>query len=450
MKISPSSLLTSAFATLVGYGATQLIRLITGIIIARLLTPDLLGIMVVVYVLRYSAEQLSDIGIGQSMISNSDAEKPDFYNTAWSLQLIRGGFLSIIFLAAAIPLSHIYDKQIFSSILPVVSLYFVVSGFASMSTFVLNRRMLITKLNIWGLFFESISSVARIGFAYFVPNIWGLVFGSFAQPLVLTIGSHFLIPEMRHKFFISKNYAWQIFGFGKWIFLSAILFFLSSNFDQLYLGKALPFALLGVFGIARALAGVVSESVVRLCRLVIFPLIASSSGYPREIVRRQVAPIRFGFLLFTAFAVSIFVALSDIFISSLYDTRYHAAGWMLPILSIGVWFTILSSVNEWTIIGIGKAEYGSAAYGLKFVWILIALPFATMRFGLLGAVIAIALSDLFRYFPILFGQVRSQLSFAGQDSTLTLAFFVLIILWECLRIGLGFGSSFGQVPLQTG
>ena len=247
MKISRITLLISAASTLGTYGALQLIRLATGIFVARLVTPELLGIMVIVYILRYGAEQLSDIGIGQSMVTNVNAEKPDFYNTAWSLHLIRGVILSIVFLVAAIPLSYAYAAPIFTAILPVVSIYFVLAGLTSMSPYLLTKRMKITKLNASELLFESISSISRIAVIYVSPTIWGLVLGSFAQPLVRVVGSHFLIPGMRHKFFISREFAWQIFHFGKWIFLAAVLFFLLIELRPTLPRKNNPFCDFGSF-----------------------------------------------------------------------------------------------------------------------------------------------------------------------------------------------------------
>ena len=427
----------------------QLVRLASGIVIARLLTPDLLGVMVIVYVLRYGMELVSDIGIGQSIISNKDADKPEFYNTAWSLQLIRGFILSAVLLVVSIPVSQIYNAPILISVLPVVSLYFILAGFNSMSVFLVVRRMQITKLNIFDIFLETISGVARISFAYISPTIWALVFGSFVLPIAKLIGSHFLVSGLRHKFFISRGYAWQIITFGKWIFLSAVLFFLSSNFDQLYLGKVIPFALLGVFGIARTYSGFVGDGIGRLSRLVIFPLIASSAENPREQVRHGLAPVRMTFMLLVALGVSVFVAVSDFLIATLYDQRYQAAGWMLPVLASGLWFAILSTVNEWTLIGIGKPKYSTISNGARLAWIVVALPIVTIHYGMLGAVIVIAFSDLFRYFPILIGQIRSQLSFAVQDFLSTLTFFTLIVFWEWVRFVLGLGTSFDYVPLES-
>ena len=76
----------------------------------------------------------------------------------------------------------------------------------------------------------------------------------------------------------SSSYISQIFTFGKWIFLSSIVYFASTNFDRLYLGSAAAFAVLGVYGIARTLSDLLVALVARrLCSFVVFPFISSSA-----------------------------------------------------------------------------------------------------------------------------------------------------------------------------
>lgn len=442
------ALFASAISTLGSYVLMLLVRLASGIVVARLVTPDLLGTMAIVYVLRNGMELVSDVGIGQSVISSGDADKPEFYNTAWSLQIIRGLLLWLVFLAAAIPLSHAYDAPILRSVLPVISLYFALVGFTSTSVFFAVRRMKVHTLNSFDLSLEMISSAVRVGFAYFSPTIWALVFASFVPVVARVVGSYWLVSGLRHRFLLRKDYARQIFSFGKWILLSAVLFFLSSNFDQLYLGKAVPFALLGIFSIARSYSGMIGDGIGRLCRLVVFPLVASGAERPRLEVRERLYSARLTFMLCGALGISAFAAFSDLLIAFLYDQRYQAAGWMLSLLSIGIWFTTVTTVNEWTLIGIGEPRYSTYSNGLKLAWIVVALPVVTLRYGIVGAVLVVALSDLFRSVPILIGQVRCRLSFAAQDALSTIGFITMIAVWEWMRFSWGLGTSFDHVPVQ--
>ena len=90
MKISRFAVLKGVGWTVGAYGVGQLVRLLTNVVLARLLAPELFGIMVIVNSLRTGVDLISDVGIGQNIVQNKNADKADFYNTAWSLQLVRG------------------------------------------------------------------------------------------------------------------------------------------------------------------------------------------------------------------------------------------------------------------------------------------------------------------------------------------------------------------------
>src|ERR1700692_4590358 len=103
MPVSTSFLLRGTIWTLGAYGVSTALRLATNVVLARLLAPDIFGTMLIVNSLKTGIELISDIGIGQNVIQNKNAENPDFYDTAWSLQVIRSFLLWIAFSAAAIP-----------------------------------------------------------------------------------------------------------------------------------------------------------------------------------------------------------------------------------------------------------------------------------------------------------------------------------------------------------
>src|SRR5690348_2689823 len=93
MKVSIGLLLRNAFWTVGSFGLGQVLRLVMNIILARLLAPELFGIMLIVNSLRSGIELMSDVGIGQNVIYHKDGNEPEFYNTAWTLQFIRGVLL---------------------------------------------------------------------------------------------------------------------------------------------------------------------------------------------------------------------------------------------------------------------------------------------------------------------------------------------------------------------
>src|SRR6476660_8908953 len=119
MGISVNFLLKGTVWTTGSYVVGSVLRLGTNVILSRLLAPELFGIMLIVYSLRLGLELMSDVGIGQNIIYNKNAENPEFYNTAWTVQLLRSLFLWLIFLAAAVPMAEFYNTPVLVYVVPI-------------------------------------------------------------------------------------------------------------------------------------------------------------------------------------------------------------------------------------------------------------------------------------------------------------------------------------------
>src|ERR1700694_2853419 len=139
-KISIGFLLKGAVWTIGSVGLGQLIRLVTNVLLARLLAPELFGIMLIVNSLRMGIELMSDVGIGQNIVHHKDANDPDFYNTAWTLQAIRSIVLWLVALVAAAPVARFYQFPILVFVVPLTSFNIVLSGFTSLSRPLLQKR----------------------------------------------------------------------------------------------------------------------------------------------------------------------------------------------------------------------------------------------------------------------------------------------------------------------
>jgi O-antigen/teichoic acid export membrane protein len=441
-KIPQNVFAKGLFWTLASFGAGQVIRFSTNVALTRLLAPDLFGIMVIVNTMKTGIELLSDVGIGQSIVYNKDSEDPDFHNTAWTLQCIRGALLWIVACAITLPVAHFYKTPDLLTIIPVASLVLVLGGLASISPFLVQKRLRFDKLTMYEVASGAVWALGQVALAYVMPTIWSLVLGLNFGAITATIGSFFLVPELRLRFTLSRAYTRQILHFGKWVFLGSVVYFLATSFDRFYLAGVMPFALLGVYGISRSISELLTLLAGRLGNMVVFPFIASQSHIPRQELRSLVGSIRIKFLTIAAFAFSFSAATVDLAIKLIFDERYHAAGWMVPVLIIGAWVSILCSLNESILLGIGRPRYNAIGYASKFGFLLLGLPVSLTYFGVLGCIMLVAASDAPRYVSILGGQVREQLSFAKQDLFVTLLMLVLVAVFEISRWASGFGTSF--------
>jgi len=439
---SREAILKGTVWTTAAYGLGQTLRLATNIALTRFLAPEIFGLMVIVNALKYGVDLVADIGIGQNVIYNKNGNTPEFYNTAWTLQIIRGLVLFVAGIAAAVPVAQIYQIPELIVIFPVVAIGFVLTGCTSMSVALLQRRFQIAKLNAFDIVLTFMATVAQLALAYAMPTVWSLVFGQLFAFAIRMVGSFFLLPDVRHRLTISKRYTWQILSFGKWITISSIVFFLSATFDRLYLASVIPLGLIGIYGITRSISDMLTGLFVKLGNMIVFPLIAAHSNMPRAELRGKLSSTRMKFLLVGGLGFSIFAGTVDLVIKLLLDQRYHAASWMLPVLLVGSWFSILCSINESMLLGVGKPLYSALANGVKFGCLLIGLPLILMQYGLIGGIIVVAAAECFRYVSILIGQIRERLSFGLQDCLITLIVLAVMILVEWIRRELGLGTPF--------
>ena len=312
MKIASGILLKGTFWTLGSYGIVTGLRVGQSIVLARLLAPELFGIMLIVNTLRIGIELMSDLGIGQNVVYSKNANDPEFYNTAWTLQLIRGILLWLCLSIAAIPVARLYKSEILILIIPIAGFASVLSGLTSISISLLQKRLHVIRINLFEIIVALLSVLVQLTVAYLNRTVWSLVYGTLLGSLIYVIGSYLLIQGVEQKFYLSKRYVMEIMHFGKWIFLSSVVYFMSINFDKLYLGRAIPLTILGIYGIARAIADLLGNVVARLGNYVLFPFIVSHSQMPRADLREQLAPLRGRFLLLAALGFSLFVATADL------------------------------------------------------------------------------------------------------------------------------------------
>jgi O-antigen/teichoic acid export membrane protein len=446
--VSVGVLLRGAFWTLGGLGATHVLRFVSNIIMTRLLAPELFGLMAIVNTVRIGIELMSDLGIGQNVVYSQDADDPAYYNTAWTLQVIRSVLLWLLIVAASVPLARFYDLPILTYLLPVTGLGTVLYGLTSLSPVILKKRLSFAKLNAYQFILTVLVTPLIILIAYLNRTVWALICGGLIGPAMNAGASYFLLPEIKHRLLLKKKYVCEIVNFGKWISLNSIVYFFSINFDRLYFAKVVPLEVLGVYSIARSIVELLNGISGQLSSSVVFPFVASHANTPRETLRAELVSIRARFLLLAALGCSLLVAGSDLAIRLVYDQRYQTAGWMLPVLVIGSWFCIVASLNESTLLGVGAPSYMAASNGLKFLLLLVGLPLSFKLGGFAAAVMVVSLIEACRYFPIWIGQKRQRFSYARQDLSITIAMFTMIAAWEWLRWVFGFGTSFDSFPLS--
>ncbi len=445
-----SKALKGTYYVIGSYGLAMALRLGGSVVLTRLFAPEYFGLMNLLTTIMVGLLLISHIGLQDSVIQNPRGDEPAFLNTAWTLQVIRGAVIFLITIPLAWPIAHFYpeigSRPHLIWVLPVLGFGCFLAGLTSPNLLHLSRHIGLGRLSALESGTQVFQLLITIVWAYYWRSIWVLAWSRVVAEFARSLVSYFMHPQLRPRFTWDKPIVRELVHFGRWILIGTALNFLALQSDRLILGKLTTMQMLGIYGIAFTLSDVPRQIILQFSSRVGFPFIAKFIDRPRPEFRSIVLKYRMPALLVGAAMLVAVVCFGDVFIVHVFDKRYHEAAWMVAIFAVGLWHTMLYSTISPAIMALQKSHYNAVAYAVYCVALFIALPLGFHYWGMVGAVIAVAASDLPVYFVNLYSGYREGVGTLGQDLKLTFAFLTLLAVSLTARAFLGFPSPFPHLP----
>ena len=383
--------------TLLGFGMQQILRLGSNLILTRLLFPEAFGHMSLAAVYMTGLEMFSDIGIRPSIIQSKRGDDPDFLNTAWTMQIIRGFVLCIIACILAYPISQFYNADILFPLLSLVGLTAIIRGFQTTGYATMNRKLQLGLLTQIELVSRLLGILTMVLWAFISPTVWALAAGGAVNSLSLVILAHVLINTHRHRLLWDRECVKELIGFGKWIFITSILTFIAQSGDRFLLPALFDFKDLGYYSLAIGLVMVPIQIMKRLSSKVLFP--AYAELHNREDPRKLNAMItRFAKISFPVYVFPLsLIVLGPYIISLMYDARYQNAGTMTSILAVGGFFAIMRASQAGILLAVGKSKLAMYIQLGKTLTYIIGGILLAKEWGLDGYCAGLAVSEAVSY-----------------------------------------------------
>lgn len=409
--------------TLGGTAGQQLLRLLSNLILTRLLFPEAFGLMALIQTFTSGLQLFSDLGLRPSIIQNKRGEDPDFLNTAWTLQIIRGAVLWLVACLLAWPLSVFYDNEQILWMLPVVGLGALIQGFSTTKGIVASRNLQLGLMTTIGVISQVVGLVAMIGLAWIWPSVWALAIGGLASSLFGTWAGHRFLPGIRNRLHWDPAAAHDLLHFGRFILISTIATFFGSQGDRLFLGQVVSLADLGIYNIAFFLSVFPSMLGDMVANQILFPLYRklppSQNLKSQQKIRRARNLLTGGLIAMYGLLALVSVPLIEL----LYDQRYAAAGPMLVILALMQFPGALVVGNSMLLLAEGNSRDFSKLTIIRGVLNMIYLIGAFWLFGILGVLLAPGLKSMTLY-PL---QQYYVARYKGMDLTNDAIFMLISI-----------------------
>lgn len=364
----------------IAFGAGQAVRLALNIALAALLVEEAFALMALVTAVMIGLAMFSDIGLQQNVVQSPRGDEPDFLNTAWTLQVIRGVILTLIAVLLAWPLSVFYGSNDPAALelrwlIPLVGLTALLDGIRSPRMLSAARHMQIAQLTRIEVGVTFANTIIMLGLAWYTRSVYALAVSSLLAAGLHTALSYLMLPGPKARFTLDPTAVHSIFTFGKWIFLSTVMCFLALQIDRLTFAALYPLAEVGVYSIAASLALLIPTVVGRLQSAVVFPwyarVLESGTGLPEAFSKAQ-RPV----MAMSTYVVALLIVGAESFIELAYDERYAQAALFLPVLAFSMWFSSAASLYGPVLLVKGLSRLAAMVSTVKVV--VFALLFAML------------------------------------------------------------------------
>ena len=399
--------LRSSSLNVFGFGAQQVLRLGSNLILTRLLFPEAFGVMAMVSVFLTGLAMFSDVGVSPAIMHSKRGDEPDFLNTAWTMQIIRGLALWGAACAFAWPISLYFGEPDLVYYLPVAALTLVIDGFVTTREDTANRHLRAGRLTVLRLAVQVAGLCAAVGMAWWLRSVWALVLSGLFSTLVKVVLFDLFLPGARNRLRWDPTAVHELVHFGKWIFLSTVCGFVMNQADKVVIGGYLSTSNFGIYNIGYFWASfpfLLGLSVVPKLMLPLYrdsPPAASAENFAR--LRRVRGMVTAGLL-----GLSGIVAIFGVWvIALLYDPRYLAAGGVVTLIAVAQIPVLIGLTYDQAALADGDSRRFFIFTAVRAVLIVAGLAGGTAVAGLPGALIGQGLAMLGTY-PVLIWLARHK------------------------------------------
>jgi len=362
----------------------QLISFGVKIILARLLMPEMFGLIAMINVFIAIGQLLMDGGMTTSLIRTENPDQLD-YSTVFSTNvLVSLGFYILIFFGAPY-ISVFYEQPILTDLVRVFALSFVINAFVAVHVAKLTKEMNFKKQMIIQIPSTLIGGATGVTMAFLGYGVWSLVGLNLAQALALSI-QYWFFSGWRPGFKIDKSKWKYHFNFGYKMTLSGLLDRIYNNAYNIIIGKFFAPAQVGFFTQAESMRLLPVGQIGSVIGKVTYPLFANiktdvelKNAYKKtmKLVLSIVIPM-----------MLVLILVAEDFFLLLFGEKWLPAVPYFQILSIASIVRPISSYNLNILKVKGRSDLFLKVEVIKKIFGVIAIAIA-LPFGIMAMVISL-------------------------------------------------------------
>ena len=330
-----------------------IVNFISGIILARLLSPDDYGMLGMLAIFILLANTFIDGGFGFAIIQKKNPTEED-YSTVFYWNVGLAIVLYIILYVCAPLIAGFYRVSLLSEILRVSGITLIINALRVIHECILKKRLKFKKLAIASVSSSVLSLSIAIWMAYNGYGVWSLVIQNLLLSGLPTI-VYWLTDKWLPKLVFSIKSFKELFSFGLYVLMNTFASTFVSNIQGLLIGRLYNPALMGYYSKAHSTENLASNTVSLIVRQVAFPVFAElQDKRDKLILSIRKLTTTMSFVCFPMLFLLILLA-KPLFIL-LYSVKWIESVPYFQILCVAGLAICLQSINTRPLLAIGKSK----------------------------------------------------------------------------------------------
>lgn len=358
---------------------------------ARLLGPELVGLVGIALLSLAIVESLSDTGLSQAVVQRVAAIDRHEAGAVWTLQLTRGVVLAVLLLGLALPISSFFKVSGAKDLIALAALAPLLRNSFNPGLFLVQRGRNFRKLSGY----EALAAAIDLGMTLVSIRL-GMGASSILLGGLAGDGARLLQTWTRFRCPMRINVRWQsiqgLTSFGKWIWGSSVVTLALNQFDKVLVARFLGVTEFGIYQVASRIAQLALADGATALGQFLYPTFAhryrvDTSGakhYLYFVLKRVVVMASVVATLLVFFAAPV--------IHAVLGPQWLPAVGVLRVLAFAMLFGAVIAVLAPYLRAIGLPQVVTMA---TLIQLLVLCPLAillTVSFGAMGMAAATALA----------------------------------------------------------
>ena len=278
----------------------QAIAFIVFALLARLLAPEVFGLVALAGVFLAFTQVFLDQGFADAIIQREQLD-PEHLDTAFWFNLAIGLLLTMLGITAAGVVAAFFSQPQLTPIIRWLSLSFLLRALSGVQEAIFRRNLAFKALAVRSLVAVVAGGLVGVTMAFMGFGVWSLVGQQLVDSLVQVIVL-WLASDWRPRLNVSAKHFKELFSFGINVVGINILNFFNSRSDDLLIGYFLGPVVLGYYSIAYRLLVIVTQLLIGVINGLAMPVFSRLQEEPEQLRRALYSAIQLSSLIaFPAF-----------------------------------------------------------------------------------------------------------------------------------------------------